>query len=442
MILKDLGNWLSQHSPLIYLTQSLWRDEAVAWVIARKPIADIMVTSINDFNPPLHYILLHYWMKLFGQSEISLRSLSFIFFLFLVLASFLFSQSLIKGRWRFFFPLFFLLNPMLIHYAFEVRMYSMFALFSFLSTFSLYKGRWLSYIVFSVLGLYTHSYMPLTLISHFVYIILQGPPLQRVPGRPLLKRMPFFPFRQYLYSLLAILVFYLPWMPVVIYQFIRSKQSWIYPIDWQLVFSSLGNLFINYEGTPGNWWWATRLLSLIILSVSFLSLYKRFDKSLLFFIWGFLPLSIVLLVSTVKPMFVNRYLIPTTVSMVILVAIGLTSVSRERLRFALCFFAVLILIFINLTLPSSKQKMDTRAVFQTISQQVDNNDIVLTDILLYFDGLYYLSFPDRAYVYYPGGDPPVFVGTAIIDKEKILKKIPENRSGFLVERSGSFTRFN
>src|SRR3990167_9231938 len=67
-------SWLLTHSPLLDFTQSLWRDEAFSILAAQRPISFFF--NNLTFEPPVYYILLHMWMKMFGQSEIAARSLS------------------------------------------------------------------------------------------------------------------------------------------------------------------------------------------------------------------------------------------------------------------------------------------------------------------------------------------------------------------------------
>jgi len=60
---------------------SLWGDEAWAATLAAKPYLKIISIVARDTSPPLYYLLYHTWIKFFGISEVSIRTLSFLVFL-------------------------------------------------------------------------------------------------------------------------------------------------------------------------------------------------------------------------------------------------------------------------------------------------------------------------------------------------------------------------
>jgi hypothetical protein len=65
---------------LRFLTKSdLWLDEALSVNIARLPVSQIPRWLKHDGAPPLYYVLLHYWMQVFGTSDVATRSLSGVF---------------------------------------------------------------------------------------------------------------------------------------------------------------------------------------------------------------------------------------------------------------------------------------------------------------------------------------------------------------------------
>src|SRR5262245_13857514 len=57
----------------------LWLDEALSVNIARLPVSDLLDALRHDGHPPLYYLILHYWMKLFGEGDVAVRALSGVF---------------------------------------------------------------------------------------------------------------------------------------------------------------------------------------------------------------------------------------------------------------------------------------------------------------------------------------------------------------------------
>jgi uncharacterized membrane protein len=104
---------------LIGLGQSLWLDEAITADVARDFNYQEIVEnfSVNDFHPPLHYLFIRGWSGVFGYSEVSLRLPSVICSLITVYLIYLIGgvgPAMLVG-----------VNPLLIYYSQEARMYSM-----------------------------------------------------------------------------------------------------------------------------------------------------------------------------------------------------------------------------------------------------------------------------------------------------------------------------
>ena len=47
---------------------ALWLDEALTVHIAKLPLGGIVQSLKHDGSPPLFYVLLHFWMKVFMTS--------------------------------------------------------------------------------------------------------------------------------------------------------------------------------------------------------------------------------------------------------------------------------------------------------------------------------------------------------------------------------------
>ncbi|PIR13317.1 hypothetical protein COV49_02645 [Candidatus Falkowbacteria bacterium CG11_big_fil_rev_8_21_14_0_20_39_10] len=120
---------------LISLNQSLWLDEATTAIAVQTHSFWNIVTqfSPSDFHPPLYYLFMKIWTGIFGYSEVALRVPSVLFSLgagwFVYKIGKIISGSRIGVRddknVGFWSASFFLLNPLIIYYSQEARMYSM-----------------------------------------------------------------------------------------------------------------------------------------------------------------------------------------------------------------------------------------------------------------------------------------------------------------------------
>jgi len=117
---------------LIALNQSLWLDEAVtAKVVRTIPFFKIPVLfSPGDFHPPLYYLVLKLWTAIFGYSEIALRFPSVICSVLTGYIVYRIGCALKDRKMGFWAAALYLLNPLVVYYSQEARMYSMVTLFA------------------------------------------------------------------------------------------------------------------------------------------------------------------------------------------------------------------------------------------------------------------------------------------------------------------------
>jgi hypothetical protein len=62
-----------------YTKSNLWADEVLSVNIARLPLSELRGALLKDGAPPLYYVLLHGWMRVFGTDDASVRALSGVF---------------------------------------------------------------------------------------------------------------------------------------------------------------------------------------------------------------------------------------------------------------------------------------------------------------------------------------------------------------------------
>ena len=296
-------NFLFTQTPLTFLTQSFWRDEAFTYFLAKKNVLEIITLSLKEFNPPLYYILLHFWMRLFGESEISLRTFSLIFYWLIIYVAITFLTEILKVdvRKRFlyfiFYILFFIVNPFLTYYAFEARNYTFFAFLATLSYYSFYKKNYKVYFFATTLGLYTHYFMLFVIFSQLFFNFLVKKKGRRYE---IINKVIFKP-----------LLIFLPWFFFVLIQKnLFAASFWIQRINFNTLVSLLGILYTGYDGGFRSYSSRATLISLtlFLLMIALLKLRnkKYFSNNQLFLYLGLWAIGIPLFVAIVsffKPIF-------------------------------------------------------------------------------------------------------------------------------------------
>ncbi|MCC7355551.1 MAG: glycosyltransferase family 39 protein, partial [Anaerolineae bacterium] len=108
--------------------QSFWFDEAMSLHWARQSPGDILRVGLaleQDPHPPLYYLLLHYLTGALGESEIAVRSLSVLAGALLVFPMYGLGRRLVAQAPGLVAALLVALNPFLVWYGQEARMYAL-----------------------------------------------------------------------------------------------------------------------------------------------------------------------------------------------------------------------------------------------------------------------------------------------------------------------------
>ena len=115
--------------------ESFWLDEAFSYWVANSTAADVGITSANEVNPPLYYITLHYWVKIFGDSDKAIRLLSAMLGSLAIPVIYQIGRLLFNERFGLLAALFLTVSGFHIQYAQEARAYSLYFLLTSLSVF-------------------------------------------------------------------------------------------------------------------------------------------------------------------------------------------------------------------------------------------------------------------------------------------------------------------
>src|SRR5918993_1174148 len=155
--------------------QSLWFDEAASVRIVRQGWGE-MFAAIKDAEriPPLHYVLLWGWVRVFGHAEWSVRLPSALAGIGSVWALYALTKRLFGNGAAFVAALLLAVAPYQISYAQEARAYTLMVLLSLLSCWLFVrvldadepKARFdAAYVLAGAAALYSHLYAVFALLA-------------------------------------------------------------------------------------------------------------------------------------------------------------------------------------------------------------------------------------------------------------------------------------
>src|SRR3989338_1509822 len=252
--------------------ESLWTDEIISLKHTQYKFAELIKSvTVTELTPPGYFIFLSYWVKIFGDSEFSLRAPTAILDTLSIAIIFLIGSRLFNRTIGIILAL--LLSTMMVQivYAQEARMYAAFGFLSLLSTLFLieyYQNRRSKYKLFYIMSMAVSiyiNYMALFLILFQFLAILH------TRNRIFLK--------DFLLNISIILLLFAAGVRILITQgILRNNALKKVLIPWGIppALSKLGIIFFLLP-----------LLVLIILGIIIFIIYKKsnylnYKRSLIF----------------------------------------------------------------------------------------------------------------------------------------------------------------
>lgn len=340
-------------SLFIGLQQSVWFDEAYSIILAKQSVAQLIHTTSLDTHPPLYYLLLKAWAGVFGWSELALRSLSVLMMGGAIAGAVLLLRRHAGQRAAVIGLLLMAVSPFLLRYGFEIRMYSMALFIGVLATLTLLRAlearagvRWWWYGLYAVLvaiGVYTLYYLALLWLAHLAWLAWQS-----WRGRPSLRALVRQPWVS---AYVGSVVLFLPWLPVFVHQLGNGALT---PVAQQLTAANMvGLVSFWFMYTPA--FGLNGVTSLVVLGVVItlavtLSHGLRAASApqrrlmLLWVAYVTVPIALIALVSLVKPMYIERYLLHVMIAVLLLIGVALAILMRKGWRPARWVFAGLMIV--------------------------------------------------------------------------------------------------
>lgn len=362
----------------ISLNQSLWLDEAIN-VLATTQYSFLgMITEYAkaDFHPPLFFIILWPWIKLFGSSEIAVRIPSIIFGLLAIYIVYLIGKKIYSERLGLISGFLLAINPLHIYYSQEARMYSLATLavvINILLLIKLVKGEKLNLIFLVCSNL-------LVLMSDYVACLIfpaQFAFLLFLKSRIFIKK--------WFIAFIIAIIMSLWWLPTFLSQLnVGSIASSRLP-SWKLIvgdfdLKTVPLTFVKF--IIGKISYSDKIVYGIILlpiSTLFLFLIYRGFKSIkekgmsLLIYWLVIPIMLATLISLFIPIYSYFRVLFVIPAFIILVALGIVSF-RFKIGKAFLIAVVTIEVFSSgiYLLNPLYQREDWRGLVSFLKSKEDN----------------------------------------------------------------------
>jgi mannosyltransferase len=320
-------------------TKGLWHDEAFSAAIARLEFPTMWKAIIDgDVFNGLYYLLLHQWVKA-GDGEVWLRLPSVMFGILAVLALFVLCRHLFDVKTALIASTLLAINSFFVQYEQEARPYSLAVALVVLATYLFVLAVegdsvfcWLRYGAISAVAIYAHVFAAYVVFAHVLSLTL-------------LHRRPRLKHALASYALTALLV-----APLLVVAQRSSilQRAFIKPPD----VGSFVSLFLHLTGAGGVSTRGGRLLLLayfVVCSAAILfmgrqALEQRKNRTTgtypptawsfwLILLWLVVPVLTSFIVSVLlTPSFFPRYLLVVLPALVIIAAIGVSSLPSLSLQ--------------------------------------------------------------------------------------------------------------
>ncbi|NET25716.1 glycosyltransferase family 39 protein [Okeania sp. SIO1I7] len=402
------------------------------------------INSLATENPehlPIYFVLLRWWVQLFGHSVAVTRNFSALTSLLIFpciywLCRELFNQPLV-GEIAIALTA---VSPISVLYAQEARVYSLFTVTILLSSIALLramkistKRNWQIYTVSLIFALYTHLFSILVALGHGLYILL-------IEKLKLTKKL-----KSYLLASVSGFLIFLPWFIVIIEHFDGTKwvsqtaplltllKRWLINLGFTFIDIQIGSserlfdvkniVFDNDALLSLNTIWPYLLLiTLVLVIYSIYFICRNAPKSANLFILTLIlltPITLIIpdIISGGQRSTIPRYFIPSylgiQISVAYLLATNLTNFSNQ-IQYK--FWQIVTVTLISVGVISCGISSQAETWWHKYSSYYDpqvakiinqtNNPLVISNHSLRLASLSYLLNPQVKFQFVEVGDVP------------------------------------
>jgi mannosyltransferase len=346
-----------------------------------KSIIDLMKL---ENNPPVHFIILHYWIKLFGISAFSVRFLSVIFSTLIVWVLFEIGKRFLSIRIGVTASLLYSFSNLNLLLAHEARVYSLFGLLTVVSMYFFLaicnKKMALSYFILlfitNCLLVYSHYFGSFVIAVQAIAVFI-------------IKDIRKSIFKPYLVYTLILICSFIPIILTMINRFSGAMPgTWVEKPNG---LASLYDMLWSFSNQPVTTVFCITIL--ILLSIKLIFRKKQIPFSLnekVIVLWFAFPFFFMFGISYKMPMYLDRYLIFVSTAYYLTIAIAISHFFEKAL-YKNIISAVFVLFFLFTFNPNKSNKSRVVEIVNKVKELKDENTTVVI-----CDHYYMLNF---AYYY-------------------------------------------
>ena len=362
--------------------QSLWFDEIDVVIRAQRPFGQVLHTFVvQGENGPLYDVLLAIWIRIAGISEIAVRLPSAVAGTLAIPLLYLLGRRVAGSTAGLLAAGLLAISPYHVWYSQEAKMYSMVVLLALASTYAFVaaletnrKLWWLAYVVSTSLMFYTHVATVLVFAAQSLYAVLS---YRQWRGRE----------RSWLIAAAALTVPYLPIAAWAIKVIGGQVVTWQPDVGLWDAIKIFGIKFaVNRYDMTDQIRAAILYAGLAVIGVVALGVMRRrHNWWLLFALLTIVPVLGLWVVSLRQSVFSDRYGIVALPAYLLLIAVAVTWMIRQRVVFPLGIAAMFLLLTFawgplrDVNRAQSAQKEDWRSAYAWIGDHAQPGDVILVE---------------------------------------------------------------
>jgi mannosyltransferase len=337
-------------------SRPIWYDEAFAILFSEKGLEAMVAGTLTvdvsgaaaDIHPLAYYAILGEWMKVFGENLFSVRMLSILLGLGIVILSYLLLRSMFAdARLASVGALGIAFAPFLVHYSQEIRMYALLALTLTGATYALWQGLhsqktgwWVLFTACAALAQYTQN-----LAAFYLVPLALTPVFMRRWDK--VKRT-------FLAGIGAV-VLYLPWLIELPAQFAKIQDGyWVKRPTILRIFMTLVAYLTNIP-VEERWLLLVLVVTFLVITIATVQTFFAFrrkragaQKGLWLAYLAFSPLLLMFFFSQWQPVYLERALLASGVIFWLWLAWALTETGLARFLQILNLVLLTIMVIIGL----------------------------------------------------------------------------------------------